>query len=435
MTWPFPRSPRPGRLFWKLFAAFTLATVLSFLVGVTVLDLTRSNPSRELPPLDRPIQIARALQEEGLPAARGLLVGEQASERIAVLATDGHWIAGARNLPARAATMNIGGRDGEQYLIRVQPAAAFDPNNIMPLSIGASVSLLFSAGLAWYLARPLTHLSRGFRDVAAGQLATRLQPVVGSRRDEIADLTREFDSMAAQLEQLLASQERLLHDVSHELRSPLARLQVAVGLLRQSPDRLPEMLARLDQETERLDQLIGEVLTLARLKSGMAELSATRVDVIDLLTAIVDDANFEAQAKNCEVRLDAAGSFVTTAHGELLYHAYENVIRNAVKYSPDGAVVGVSAYVNRDTLKIQVVDHGPGAPEDMLTAMFEPFKRLDLPTQTSVPGTGLGLAIAKFAIENHSGTIHAMLGPHRQGLIIEIVLPRNDDQSFPARTT
>ena len=139
----------------------------------------------------------------------------------------------------------------------------------------------------------------------------RLERRIGSRRDEIADLTREFDSMAAQLQQLLALQERLLHDISHELRSPLARLQVAIGLLRQAPEDLPAMLVRVEREAERLNQLIEEILTFARLKSGTAELSMARVDVIDLLTAIADDANFEAQIKGCEVVFKPTGSFVT----------------------------------------------------------------------------------------------------------------------------
>jgi signal transduction histidine kinase len=270
-------------------------------------------------------------------------------------------VAGARDTASDEVPLDLISREGMRYRLMVRPVQEIRFGRTYPLVIGALVSLFFSAGVAWYLARPLTLLSRGFQAVGAGQLATRVHPLVGSRRDEIADLTREFDGMAAQLQQLLAVQERLLHDISHELRSPLTRLQVVIGLLRQSSEKLPEMLARVEREAERLDQLIGELLTLARLKSGAPEIPAGPVDVIDLLTAIVDDANFEAQAKRCEVHLAAPDSFVTVAHGELLYRAFENIIRNAVKFSPRQARIDVIAEVLGKSLHVRVVDHGPGA--------------------------------------------------------------------------
>jgi signal transduction histidine kinase len=341
---------RPGRLFWKLFIAFLLASGTSFLIGAGLFAFVRP-----------------------LPADR--------------MAFD-----------------------------------ALPLNRTMPLVIGTFVSLLFSAGLAWYLARPITHLSRGFRSIAAGELTTRVHPLVGTRRDEIADLTRDFDGMAAQLQQLLATQERLFHDVSHELRSPLTRLQMAIGLLRQSPEKLPDMLARVEREAERLNRLIEELLTLARLKSSTAEFDSGPVDLIDLLTAIVDDANFEGRGKGCEIRYRPAAPFVTVGNGDLLYRAFENIIRNAIRFSPPHACVDVTAEVTADRAVIRIRDRGRGVPTAMLLDIFEPFKRVDA-EGADMSGFGLGLAIAKYAVERHGGSIHALPGDGG-GLMMEIALPR-----------
>lgn len=341
---------RPGRLFWKLFIAFLMASGTSFLIGAGLFELARAD-------------------------------------------------------------------SGPQVRIETLPF-----NRTTPLLIGTLVSLAFSAGLAWYLARPITHLSRGFRAITAGQLSTRVHPLVGTRRDEIADLTRDFDGMAAQLQHLLVTQERLFHDVSHELRSPLTRLQLAIGLLRQSPDKLPDMLLRVEREAERLNHLIAELLTLARLKSGTAEFDASPVDLIDLLTAIIDDAKFEGRAKQCDIRYSPSAPFVTMGNGDLLYRAFENVIRNAVKFSPDRAAVDVTADITADRAVVRVSDHGRGVPAASLADIFEPFKRIEA-EGADMSGFGLGLAIAKYAIERHGGSIQAMPADGG-GLTMEITLPR-----------
>lgn len=414
---------RPGRLFWKLFIAFTLATGTSFFVGVAFMQWIWPEAGAPSLRLQIPVQIAQRLQKEGIDQAQAEVAKEDAAAIVTIIDVNGRWIAGSHGIGVDAPTFDATAPDGERYRLRVKPSEPFKPDWSLPLAIGAFVSLFFSAGVAWYLARPLIYLSRGFRDVAAGRLATRLHPHVGTRRDEIADLTREFDSMAAQLQQLMASQERLLHDISHELRSPLARLQMAIGLLRQSPEDISAMLARVDRETERLDQLIEEVLTFARLKSGTAEFAVTQIDVIDILTAIVDDANFEAQAKGCVVRFSPSGPFITMAYGELLYRAYENVIRNAVKFSPDHAEIKVRCGIEGERLIVQVEDQGPGVPADWLTEIFEPFKGTNCRYSRNDVGFGLGLAIAKYAVERHHGTINASLGASGHGLQMEIILP------------
>lgn len=280
------------------------------------------------------------------------------------------------------------------------------PPLLYPIMIGAGVAFGFSYFLAWYLSRPLRHLRGALRSVAQGNLAIRVRPMMGSRRDEIVDLGAEFDAMAIRLQQLVEGRQRLLHDISHELRSPLTRMQAAIGLLRQDPNRTETMIERIDAEAQRLDAMVGEVLTLARLEEGCTVITREKVDLIELLSAIVEDAAFEAEAAGRGIRFTAQGQFVAVVAAELLCRAFENIIRNAVKYTRNGTTVEVRAEVKPDgSLWVLVDDYGPGVPHDMLTKIFEPFLRLDATSGQS--GFGLGLAIAKRAIASHGGTVWA----------------------------
>jgi len=279
-----------------------------------------------------------------------------------------------------------------------------------PLVIGGLASLVTSLVLAWYLSRPLRHLRWGLHRMAEGRFDTRVQPLIGSRRDEIADLAHDIDRMASQLQQLIDSRRQLLHDISHELRSPLTRMQAAIGLLRQDPSQTAALLVRIERESERLDALIEEMLTLHRLAAASG-LAHERVDVIELLQAIAEDAEFEASATGRSVRIDAPGCFVAEVNGELVCRAFENVVRNALKFSPPGTAVEVQARVNGDgsELVTTVRDRGPGVPPEMLEAIFEPFIRVE--GSESTRGVGLGLAIARRAMLVHGGQISAALRP------------------------
>jgi len=297
------------------------------------------------------------------------------------------------------------------------------PVPIVPFVSAVIAMLIISLVLAWYLSQPLRHLRWALGRFAEGRLDTRVQPLMSGRRDEIADVAYDFDRMAARIEQLAQANRALMHDISHELRSPLTRLQAAIGLLRQDPSQADAMIERIVRESERLDMLIEELLTLHRLEAGPTSAPPQRVDVIELLQSIADDAGFEAHATQQTLRLDAADSFVIEAHGELLYRAFENVVRNALKFSPAGSEIEVAARLvdGGRTLVTTVRDRGPGVPSNMLQAIFEPFTRVE--GSESVRGTGLGLAIARRAMLLHGGSVEAT-AREGGGLVVTLSLPR-----------
>lgn len=300
----------------------------------------------------------------------------------------------------------------------------------MPVLVGGLIALGFSGVLAWSLSRPIRLLRQAFGAAAAGQLAQRVAPQLGRQRDEFAELARDYDRMAQQLQALLGAQSRLLHDVSHELRSPLARLQMATGLLRRGGEGAVPLAAlqRIDREVERLDALVDEVLTLARLESGAARPpgsttgdagDADGLDVQALLQSLVDDARFEAQQQGRSVTLQAPPEGpLLAADGELLLRAFDNVLRNALKFSPTGGEVQVAVHWRPADAwwTLWVRDRGPGLSAEDCRRVFEPFARAVPGAGAShtpgadvvpVPGFGLGLAIAQRALQAHGGRIHA----------------------------
>lgn len=305
---------------------------------------------------------------------------------------------------------------------------------IEPLLLGLIVGPIFGYVMAWYLVAPVRRLRQGFARLAAGDLATRLAPAVGGRHDEIADLAREFDVMATQLEQSTQARERLLHDVSHELRSPLSRLQLAIGLARQDPTSVSTSLDRIEYEGRRLDSVVRELLSLARAESGHAP-GEDYFDLTALLKSVLADAAFEAQAVGVEIQPDLddppdAGDLPSLrGNTELVRWALDNVVRNALRYSTRGQSVRVSLRHDRVARRytIEVVDGGPGVPPSALPALFEPFVRADETT----PGFGLGLAVAKRAVTAHGGTIEASNRPGA-GLEVRMTFPV-DGAVGPAR--
>lgn len=265
----------------------------------------------------------------------------------------------------------------------------------------------------------MKELRGAFSAMADGRLDTRLGDAM-PRGDEFADLGHSFDRMAEKLQTLILAQRRLLHDVSHELRSPLGRLQVALGIARRDPSRADCVLERMELEVERLSGLIGEILSLARLNSGVENEPAERIDLGELVEGIVHDARFEAGGRDCAVRLEELARVHVHGRPRLLSRALENVIRNGLRFSPPGGELTVEVGFSDGWSVVSVCDQGPGIPEQDLEAVFEPFARGRDAGETE--GFGLGLAIARGAVELHGGTIEAA-NQEKGGLRVEIRLP------------
>jgi signal transduction histidine kinase len=289
----------------------------------------------------------------------------------------------------------------------------------LPIVAATLASLLFAVLLAWYFSRPIRALQRAFDAAAAGDLAPRFAHA-GPRLigDELAELGHDFDRMSAQLRALMEGQRRLLHDVSHELRSPLARLQAAIGLAHQQPERLQASLERIERESVRMDRLVGELLTLSRLEASTTLPATEPVDLVEMVDQIADDARFEAGAV---VEVDAPEPVTVRAAPDLLWSAVENIVRNAVKHGAGGRV-DVCVHPDGDLVHIEVLDQGPGIAPEHLGDVFEPFFRSN-PTRNNVDGHGLGLAIAKRVVETHGGRISAA-NRAAGGLRMTITLPR-----------
>jgi signal transduction histidine kinase len=269
-------------------------------------------------------------------------------------------------------------------------------------------------------------LRNAAQEVAGGNLAARAGKRLSNRHDEIAELVRDFDRMAAQIEKLMYAQKRLISDVSHEFRSPLTRINLAAELIRNvNSPAVKTAVARIEQETERLNGMISNLLTLSKIDAGES-LADETIDVAEMLRKIVADTDFEAHDHNCRVVLRGAQDCTTIGSSDLLRSAVENVIRNAIRYTAQETEIEVrltcEANDAASTATISVRDHGPGVPESSLEELFRPFVRLDESRERSTGGVGLGLAIAQRAVKLHGGEIKAQNCAGR-GLEVIISLP------------
>jgi two-component system, OmpR family, sensor kinase len=292
----------------------------------------------------------------------------------------------------------------------------------VPLVAGVFVGLLFAASLSWYFSRPIRSLQQAFTDLSAGKLDTRIGSAMGKRRDELSDLGRAFDHSAAKLQALVESQQRLLHSTSHELRSPLARLQACAELMVQQPARAVELVERIERETNRMDRLVGELLTLARLDSGTNASPHAPVDLVELATDLREDATPELEASRCSLTLQAPPELLIHGDGELLYRAIDNVVRNAMRHAvkPGEVVITLTRHEADSVAHLQVSDNGPGIPDKDLESIFDPFFRRHAAEHPD--GYGLGLTIARSIIAAHGGSVTAHNRPEG-GLAVTFTLP------------
>jgi two-component system sensor histidine kinase CpxA len=298
----------------------------------------------------------------------------------------------------------------------------------LPFALRFFFLLTISFLSCWLLAKsftkPLIAIQKASKALGNGELTTRIA-TYDQRSDEFGDLARSFNQMAKQLEDTISAHQRLLGDVSHELRSPLTRLQLAVALAEKNIGNKDEQLKHLNRcetEVDRLDEMIADVLTLSRLEHSHNNFTADSIDLNILVDQMIKDCQYFASSKKINIKLQGKCNAVISADGKLLISAISNVLNNAVKYSPNEQDVTVELTQKEQHLHLSVSDNGPGVPEAMLAQLFTPFFRVADARDRSSGGTGLGLAIAQQAIHLHHGDIVAQnIRPN--GLRVIIILP------------
>jgi len=285
------------------------------------------------------------------------------------------------------------------------------------------VTGLLSLVLARFVSQPLRVLRGATREMAAGDLSVRVTPRLKGADSETLALAAEMDAMAERIHELLETQKRLLRDVSHELRSPLARLGTALELVRRrSPPDVEPHFDRIERDIDRLNAMIGELLTLSRLEAGQGLERVERVDFADLVEQVVEDASFEAEQYESYVSMGTRTPCVVEGNAELLRRAVENVVRNAIRFTDPGSTVQVDLECASGNAELRVRDHGPGVPAEALTDIFKPFYRVGNDRARRTGGTGIGLAITHRAVVLHRGMVVAK-NADDHGLIVTMTLP------------
>ena len=447
-------------LFFKIFIIFWIAESLIFVIS-TALILRRhfEGPEVFFDMLNSTFvnygsRAAVAYETGGCPALRSF--GVQIGQQVVLTDSAGQDLCNpaAPPLPAllnRSVLPVSGMQVGQHYLWRVSVTSASGKKYDLILSrkhlprqpsllhdlarfsfpqlpVAIVVGGLTTFFLVVLLTRPIARLREAARQLATGNLQTRVEwPTIHSRSssgDEISALMLDFNHMAERLESLMSAQKLLLRDVSHELRSPLSRLSVALELARE--DASPAMSAHLDRierEADRLNVLIGQLLTLSSMEAQEKLQHFDTFSLNRLVHQLLPDAEFEAQSRPCSIVFNAAGEYSVCGNPQLLQRAIENIVRNAIRHTAAGSEIEISLYASEDGhAEIEICDRGPGFPDDQLRDIFRPFYRVDSARSPETGGFGVGLAIADRAVRLHKGEICA-LNRSGGGGIVRITLP------------
>jgi signal transduction histidine kinase len=312
--------------------------------------------------------------------------------------------------------------DGRYWFVAVSALDRSRPWMFFPyyLLVAGVIVLLYWLAAAGLVA-PIRKVSRSAESFGRGDLAAR---VTTRRQDELGDLARSFNQMADRLETLITSERRLLQDVSHELRSPLARLKLATKLARTSTDQRAA-LDRIERDLDRMTSLMSDIVEITRMEGDPSPLELTHFSLDALIDSIVEDCRIEAEKQRCSIAVSGSIGHQIKGNEELLRRAIENVVRNAIGYSPQQSLVEIVLGDESGMAKIQVRDHGPGVPPELCGKLFEPFFRVEKARDTTRGGTGLGLSIASRAIQLHRGTITAENAD--PGLRVSMSVPASED--------
>ncbi|HEV2469397.1 MAG TPA: ATP-binding protein [Candidatus Sulfotelmatobacter sp.] len=343
-----------------------------------------------------------------------LVSGEQRGALLPPAPSSGSrdWVSGKYVVTHRAP-------DGSYWFVAVdqrQPDRwTFFPYYLLVIGVTGTLGWLAAS----FIVSPIRKVTATVERFGKGDLSARANM---KRSDEIGELARSFDGMAERLETLLLSERRLLQDISHELRSPLTRLKLAIRLTRTAADP-KTALDRVDRETNRITSLVSEIIEMTRLEGDPLSRTAEPVNIGQVVKETVDDCRIEAQLfRRCSIQVEGELSGEVVGDGELLRRAFENVLRNAIRYSPEGANIDVSVDDHLKMANLTVRDYGPGVPEELLSQIFEPFFRVEEAREEDTGGVGLGLSIAKRAVRLHRGTIVAENAS--PGLRVQISLPK-----------
>jgi two-component system sensor histidine kinase CpxA len=322
--------------------------------------------------------------------------------------------------------------DGRNYTIylvdRIPPTTLLAPGTqgtTLRILAAALISALVSFFLARSLTAPLEGLRMATRKIAAGDLDTRVGQVIPQRRDEFSQLATDFDLMAERLQTMQQANRRLLRDVSHELRSPLARLSVAVELARKKGSgNIHSELDRIELEGERLESLVNDVLGLLRESSEHSPKQDENLNLTELLNELVEVVNYEVPQGKPGILWQPQQPVMYHGDRELLWRTMENLLRNALRHTDpeQGVELSISADKQRQIVNIDVRDHGGGVPEADLDKIFQPFYRIQESRDRFSGGHGIGLAIAAAAVGRHGGHIRAS-NSQGGGLSMRVSLP------------
>ena len=436
-------------IFWKIFLGFWLTTVLMWVSVIFILAQFHDEPpSRELDykarlelkkfaaRLERSPRLIRKFRED-LRTGRGkhrlgelYFIDEQRQdylgqpipkplftllERYQELG-EPNVIRHGRRIFVGPAAVNVKG--STFYLFIERPVAygrmklftaMIHRASIVYFLLGLVISALVCLGLTYLFTSPIRKLQNASRQLAEGDFAFRAVDLMGNRKDEFLELAKDFDFMSEKLQAIIYSQKQLLSDISHELRSPLTRLQIANELAQNSKDeKRTEYFSRIDLETRRINEMIDQLLQIAALERGVTDEEKARISIHDLLGSVCEDARFEAQADNKEIVLRIGDEVTLGGYYRLLRSGLENVLRNAIRHTPSGSAVAVHQ-LRKDNggLEIQIIDQGPGLEPHHLEKIFDPFYRASHARERAKGGSGLGLSIARACIKAHGGNISA----------------------------
>ena len=376
--------------------------------------------------------VAASLLEQGDAACRAYVEVLATSGRVAltILDVDGRRRCGDTPAPD-ATTRTVASASGRTYTAAGTPLQGFSERRVRPPFPYAAVllAILVSGIVCFWMARSLARPLQDVRDashrLATGALQARAGLKTTARRDEIGELGQAFNAMAERIEALVQAQGQLLSDISHELRSPLARLNVALELARRKAGPAAAAdLGRIETEADRMNELIGRVLSLARAEHDDSVEAPESFDLVEIVSDVADNAEFEASQQDKSVVLHVAASPQLVGRPALVASAVDNLVRNAVRHTRPGTSVTVRVDATDDTAVVQVRDCGPGVPATELERIFAPFHRVEPDRSARSGGVGVGLAIAKRAVAVHHGTIVAENAPEG-GLCVTIRLPRD----------